>query len=90
MKVNFFFSVERDGQEIELEIDASCTPGDPGCHTLRNGDPGYPPEPPEAEILKVTRLDSNEEFILTDPEWMAATEKAIEKAAEEYADNYPE
>lgn len=90
MKVNFFFSVERDGQEIELEIDASCSPGDPGCHTLRNGDPGYPPEPPEAELIKVTRLDNKELFLLTDEECESAMEKALDGASEAAMDDYPE
>jgi hypothetical protein len=30
------------------------TPGTPGRHTLPNGDPGYPAEAPEVELLGVT------------------------------------
>lgn len=40
--------------EPELEIDCTYRPGDPGCRTLPNGDPGYPPEAPEVEIHSIT------------------------------------
>lgn len=39
--------------ELEVEIEYDYTPGDPGCRTLRNGDPGWPPSPPEIEITNV-------------------------------------
>ena len=28
-----------------------------GCFTLHNGDPGYPPEPPEVEVLSIRTTD---------------------------------
>ena len=37
----------------ELEVEFYCTPGDPGVYTYSNGDPGYPPTPPEFEIHKI-------------------------------------
>jgi hypothetical protein len=39
--------------EIEIEVEGSYTPGDPGVYTYSNGDPGYPPTPPEFYITKV-------------------------------------
>ena len=37
---------------VEGAVDYSIIPGDPGCRTMRNGDPGYPPSPPEVEFFK--------------------------------------
>jgi len=45
--------------EEKFWIDYSYLPGHPGVHTLRNGDPGYPPEGPEIEILHVFHLDDS-------------------------------
>lgn len=36
------------------------TPGDAGCHTMRNGDPGWPPTAPEVEIVGVLGADGRE------------------------------
>jgi hypothetical protein len=48
----------QDGVRIEIEgvtVIGSVTyryqKGDPGCMYPRNGDPGWPPEPPEIEVL---------------------------------------
>ena len=40
-------------EEDTLKITGFCTPGDPGCRYLPNGDPGNPPEPDEVEDIKV-------------------------------------
>ena len=37
-------------REVEIQVEVSYTPGDPGCRTMRNGDPGWPPSPAEVEI----------------------------------------
>jgi hypothetical protein len=34
----------------EWTVDYDYSPGRPGVHTLRNGDPGYPDDPPELWI----------------------------------------
>jgi hypothetical protein len=34
----------------EWTVDYDYSPGRPGVHTLRNGDPGYPDDPPELSI----------------------------------------
>ena len=48
-KVNTPFHVERDGQEIELSIEGSYSPGTPG-KTFGPPENCYPSEPAEAEI----------------------------------------
>lgn len=40
-----------EGGEREYEIEYAYTPGDPGCRTLPNGDPGYPGTGPAVEWL---------------------------------------
>lgn len=40
--------------EIDAEIVFRFTPGHPAVMYLRNGDPGYPAEPAEVELISVT------------------------------------
>lgn len=40
--------------ELTLEVEATYRPGTPDVHTLPNGDPGYPGDPPELDIDSVT------------------------------------
>jgi hypothetical protein len=35
---------------IEGTVEYTVTPGVKGCHTQRNGDPGWPDDPPECEL----------------------------------------
>jgi hypothetical protein len=35
------------------EVEFGYTPGSPGCHTQRNGDPGWPADPAEYEFLAI-------------------------------------
>jgi hypothetical protein len=48
----------------EWTVDYDYSPGRPGVHTLRNGDPGYPDEPAELYVNTVScgfwKLDFNE------------------------------
>lgn len=58
MKVTIWwpmYTVDEKGEDVETIYDIVCelTPGDPGCYTLPGGDPGYPPSPPECEILSI-------------------------------------
>lgn len=39
--------------DLRLRVDYTYYPGSPGCHTLPNGDPGYPPEPSEIDLQSV-------------------------------------
>ncbi len=58
---------EAEGDAIEIEVTFNVTPIR-GCHTLRNGDPGYPDEGGEVEILSAVRVDTGEQVELTDAE----------------------
>ena len=49
--------LERAGEEVEAEVVCTYHPGDPGCRTQRNGDPGWPPDPAQVEIEEVRRAD---------------------------------
>jgi hypothetical protein len=37
-------------EHVELTAHYDYYPGRPGVHTLRNGDPGFPDDPPELEV----------------------------------------
>jgi hypothetical protein len=49
------YTIELDGDEIEITAEYTYYPGCKGKMYMRNGDPGYPDEPPEAEIYLVYR-----------------------------------
>lgn len=42
--------------EVEVEVDYDYTKGDKGCHTMRNGDPGWPATGPEISVWRVTTV----------------------------------
>ena len=46
--------IEVNGEPIEVKVDAEFIPGSPGRKYMANGDPGYPDEPDEIDILSVT------------------------------------
>ena len=62
------------GDEIEITVKGDYTPGTEDVPYLRNGDPGYPGNPPEIEITSATRDYDGEEVELTEEE----TERALE------------
>jgi len=46
-----------DGRVIHVEVGGYYKPGSPGRRDLANGDPGYPSEGPECEIVSVMTDD---------------------------------
>lgn len=71
-------------------------PGTPDVHTLRNGDPGYPGDPPELNILSLTSdpeglpLDALLSFADFE-DWLAdALQPDIDAALQDALDNGPE
>ena len=42
--------------EVECLIEYDFSPGDPGCHTMRNGDPGWPPTGADIDITCITTV----------------------------------
>jgi len=84
IEASIVMTVERNGEELEVEVEGNIYPGHKGVHTLPNGDPGYPDEPAEVEITDIT-LDGKV-FDLTDEEMEKAHElllRAVEKSEEE-------
>lgn len=49
------YTLDDKGEDVETIYDVTCflTKGDPGCHTMRNGDPGWPPSPAECDIESI-------------------------------------
>ena len=69
-----------DEPEIDVTIIGTYYPGLKGRRNLANGDPGYPDEPSDAELLHA--YVDGVEFELTDSEVDKAIEALIEKAEE--------
>ena len=62
--------------EAEYTAHFDYSPGRPGVHTLRNGDPGYPDDPPELYVTDLERNNcslplskDNGESLLTDEQY---------------------
>jgi hypothetical protein len=53
--------VEFAGENVPVTVEGNYLAGSPGARTLSNGDPGYPPDPPEVEICKVVLSDSSDD-----------------------------
>lgn len=82
---------------MEVQVQWSVTAGDPGVHTFPNGDPGYPPTGPEAEVksapshcescgeaLRGERWDAECELINEETDWddeLRQGDEAIEEEA---------
>lgn len=65
--------------EIEVDVDGTYHPADPGKWTLSNGDPGYPPEPAEYEINKVMWGDLDITDILSEEDLDYITEVMLDE-----------
>lgn len=48
-----------DGTDLDVQVEFDYHPGSPGCMYLRNGDPGYPPEPAEIDIVRLCDLETS-------------------------------
>jgi len=77
----YYFTIERDGEEIEIEATAEITPGDPG---KISGPPEncYPPEDPEiyTNDWKVIGEHAGLDFELTDAEEQQMLDGLLENA----------
>ena len=62
--------------EAEVQVKYTFRPGRPAMMYLRNGDPGYPAEDPEIEIVDVVVED------WPGPVWRTATEDEFERFSE--------
>ncbi len=52
----FKSTIAKGEGEQEVEVHYQCFSGTSDVRTLRNGDPGYPGDPAEVEILSVTEI----------------------------------
>lgn len=78
MRVSTEMYIENDDEdEIELDISGEYDPGSPGCYTLSNGDPGYPPDPPSVDDIIAKLAGTDEEFELSEDQLKTATELLI-------------
>lgn len=48
--MQFYFA---ETPTLRLKVSCTVRRGHPGCHTLPNGDPGYPPEPDELQMESI-------------------------------------
>lgn len=72
-------------QQIEVKFD--YTPADPGVHTLPNGDPGYPPNPEEVEIISIHWGDTDVTdlvFEFLEMDQLEFEDKVVEQMKENY------
>jgi len=87
MSIKMSLEVEYDDHKYELRV--SYTPAYAGCHYLKNGDPGNPPEPSEMEILLAVEdgreMDSDEVEALADDSLFidTAEEAALDELQEQ-------
>ena len=68
------------------------SPGRPGVHTMRNGDPGYPDDPPELYVNELERhgvrlpvIDADGDGLLTDEQYEKIEQQCWDFVAEQNA-----
>lgn len=72
-----------DGNEVELRVGYVYYAGRPQVNYLRNGDPGYPAEPDEVEIVHAIDATGTDRLAaLTESQVEALTEAAFEHQGE--------
>jgi len=102
MQLKTSVDILHGGLEVGCDLTVEYTPGSPGVHTLRNGDPGYPPDPPEWDVTEVAIFEVNGR-ILSKPALLPSAniqefcktfseeiEDAVTTAAEDAMDSGPE
>jgi hypothetical protein len=77
--------------EHTLNIEYVYSPGRPGRMYMANGDPGYPDEPPEFEVIKVAWEDGTPivgclQGLIC--EFLNESEDFYSKAGEQFVDDY--
>jgi hypothetical protein len=65
-----------DDLECEVVVGVEYEPGAPGVHTMANGDPGYPDEPPSLHVSEVWLNGVDIGFVLEKPVCEQLTEAA--------------
>jgi hypothetical protein len=70
----------KNGTEVEVVVEYSWSPSTPDVFYLSNGDPGYPGDPEEAEILGITE-DKKGGRVIGEDEISEETMRALEEQA---------
>ena len=60
MIITITTEIEVNEEPIEVQVEAEFIPGSPGRKYMANGDPGYPDDPDEINILSVIGADGIE------------------------------
>lgn len=75
---------------LSFSADVTYFPGTPDVWYLPNGDPGYPGDPPEVEILDLKVGDSDASFLcdssLVEDIYAAAAEAYLQQTSERWED----
>lgn len=81
--------VLKSGEEADVEVEYSYSPATPDVWYLPNGDPGYPGDPEEAEVLSIKSngrvLDENE---IDEEVFEALVERCCEAGRDEIEAKY--
>ena len=81
-------TIEIEEEEIEVSVDFTIIPGDPGLYAYSNGDPGYPPTSDEVDFLSPVVDANGKEYEPTSKEWDRIIDECLEFAADYDNDNY--
>lgn len=79
-------TVEVEGEEVEVTVDYRFTEGTPDVYYLSNGDPGYPGDPPEVEVVGVWRTGDKAKTDLWEKLPKEVQERLEEEACEKGSD----
>lgn len=69
-----------DSREIPVTVHYYYIPGDPGCRTMRNGDPGWPPTAPEVEIIGIADRSGKAVFLPDARDYENLIERILEES----------
>lgn len=75
----------KNGDEVDVEVGYNYTPGCPGKMYYANGDPGYPEEPAEVEIVSIKEAETGRE--IQDEELAEGELERLNEGCFEYAED---
>lgn len=74
--------------DLEFEVTYTYSPATPDVWYLRNGDPGYPGDPAEADIEKITLWGIDVTMVIPEDVFDRLYDLVCEKAEEEMNEEY--
>lgn len=79
LKSSFSTTIElKTGTEVDVVVEYSYSPATPDVFYLSNGDPGYPGDPEEVEVLSITE-DKKGGRVIADDEIDEKTFESLEE-----------